>query len=333
MKKHLLFFFMGLCLGGACIWGQHVGVRPSVPLAAKVPVEAAPIEPSEIRIQEWNWTEIENPDYSILASNLRNVLCPDSTIDDLLRARINRKFSILMLENPMSKYWETSEERKERRQKLAALNRQKSELLQNLGLATINGDSKPTAKAGLFSPEKMAEIEKITQKYPQQVLPPNPTPEEYDEVYNNRRARLEYLAQVLTPDELNQYRLTQDSNVSVVSKLLRAIDGTPQEISNCAFVFDFAPSTMINGSFSPDIDQALIAGLGADRFAQLQAAFSPANVSFSQFVMMTDVTPDEINQLQQLRQQHLGYSALQNSVNQLLGPELGTRYMGIVGTR
>ena len=299
---------------------------PVIPQPTPLPAS----RPTEVRLQPWSWADIENADYAKLASNLRQVECPEATIQGILYARITRQYYQLMLGNPMSKYWEPPEERKKRNQYLANLRRQKEKLLESLGLHSGKSQSPPVSAPGPFSPEKMQQIAQITQQYPKKILPMEPTPEEYQEAFDNRRARLQYLAQYLTPDELTQYRLTEDSNLSVVTKLLRVINATPAEIKNCAFAFDFSPASVSNGSFAPEAAQALQAGLGDQRYAELLAAFAPANVQFSEFVMQTDVTPEEITQLQQLRQQNLDSAAMLNAVNQLLGPQLAQRYANLV---
>lgn len=309
--------------------GMRIG-RPPTRFQPEVtqPQKTAMARSPAVKVRKWEWPDVESPDYATLISNLRLVACPEDTINAIVRQRIEKRYKQLMLQNPMSRYWETADELKQRAESNARLREEMNTLLARLGFKVRNQTTTP--KPSRFSPYQLEQITKINQEYPNKHLPEGATSEEYDESFKNRKARLDYLAQILTPDELSQYRLTQDSNIGSVTKLLQVINATPDEINKAAFIFDFEPAIMSNGSYSPGIEQALLAALGQERYDEFHAAFSPDNINFSQFIMAAGVSPDVIAQLKQLRQQQLDPAAMQAAVTDLLGPQMSRMYFQIV---
>ncbi|MGC3957737.1 MAG: hypothetical protein QM813_07240 [Verrucomicrobiota bacterium] len=60
-------------------------------------------------------------------------------------------------------------------------------------------------KTSQLPPEKLEQIRLINEKFPLQLSLAGATEQERAAIFANRRARLEYLAQYLTPEELRQY--------------------------------------------------------------------------------------------------------------------------------
>jgi hypothetical protein len=332
MKRNAIIVLIGFCLGaGLDFICEH---RPSAANISRKPEAIANREnistdiATSVLVRNWSWADLDDQDYRALIANLSMVGCPPETINAIVRPRIQRHYSRLMLRNPMSKYWEKPDEQKERLESIDKLRSEMNQLLADLGFKVPQARSKPVVS--LFPPEKMAKIAEITAQYPQRPIPLGATAQEYADSFANRRARLDYLAQYLTPDELYQYRLTMDSNVKTVAQLFRVIDATPDQVKQAAFIFDFTPAAIVNGKYSSDVEQALLSVLGQQKDDELHEAFSPENSSFSSFIMSTDVSQDQIAQLNQLRHQGLDPAALRNAVDEILGPRLGMYYLNAV---
>ena len=145
---------------------------------------------TESLMERIRWVQLESEDNAVLARNLRAVECPEETIIDILRARIGAAYraKIADVANPLAAYWRGGEAAQAA---VNALLREESALLAALG---------PTD--GELPPEKEAHIEEARRKFPLNYPPLGSSDDQWRAALEARKARIEYLSQFLTPEEL-----------------------------------------------------------------------------------------------------------------------------------
>jgi hypothetical protein len=231
----------------------------------------------------------------------------------------------------MAYHWQTDDEAAAYEVKLKSLLNERDALLAQFRTEpAVDFAQGANNQTNALSPEKQQLVDEITKRYPSDLPSATATQEEVDTYYNNRKARLAYLAQYLTPDELTNYRLTQDSDVKAVALIMKALNLTPAELNSIAFALDFTQPNMVNGQFPPEVEQAFQQGLGPDRYAQYQNDYSSANIGLTQFISQTDLTPDQINQLEALQTQHQPPAVIAQTVTQFLGETFAAHYLNLV---
>ena len=329
MRTVLSLFIVGFLVGSICCFG-YFHSRP-------VPVAATPVNNAQAIVNDpfettvlvpLKWALLDNTNYTILASNLSSINCPRQTITDIVMARIlfDYKERRNHMQNPMMYHWQTDEEAAAYKAQLNALLSEQAAALRPFLPPAPIAQADPVTKSTLpFTADQLQKIADITKQYPNNLLSATATQAEVDEFYNNRKARLAYLAQYLTPDELTNYRLNQDSDINTVSLVMKPLNLTQAELNSIAFALDFTSPNMNNGKFAPEVEAAFQQGLSADRYAQYQAAYSPNNMAMTEFIMQVNVTPEEVTQLEAM-QGKASTTEISAAITQMLGNNAANRY-------
>jgi hypothetical protein len=291
--------------------------------------------PTSLRAERFLWGSVESDNITELFSNLRAAGCPEKTIRDIVGARIIFMYRgrIRKLENPMFIYWASSEEVKNHEMQVSAILAERDALLASLGIELPQNPFVPAqilSKTSQLPPEKQKAVVDITAMYPNQLLSINATAEEKQARFRNRRARLDYLSTVLTPEELFNYRLEQDSNAKALANILRPINLTDGEFERVAFILDFSEINLIGGRLQPEFEKALREALGEQRYLEYLTAFAPNNALFNRFLMMDHTTQAEIAELRNIRQRRLSGNELQAALTSVIGSRRAIDYLRVV---
>jgi hypothetical protein len=158
-------------------------------------------------------------------------------------------------------------------------------------------------------PEKQQHVSEALRRFPKVTLGMDPTPEEQANAVANRRARLSYLSQFLTPEELLDYRMTQDGNTAGVSSFLAGIAPSEQEFRKVFEVLDGESLNRTNGYLSPELEAGLKEALGEIRYAEYQKDMESGNVLLRSWARSSQLTDDQIQQLIALRAAAQGMDA------------------------
>ncbi len=228
---------------------------------APAPVEAAPVKvvkqqvkvttvETNTVVKQINWQVVESADYKKYIANLRSIGCPEETIQDIIKADVDKLFASRRKEitKPKEefKYWETGMQafmgdatNPEVVDKLQALAQEKRALLKEL--LGIDVADKPDLMAAAFNPierllnflpdEKQTKVLEMMQQFQAKMMKSmgNGAPDEQDRK-NLMAAQKEYeatLSKMLSPQEYEQYQL----RLSQTSMMMRMeLDGfTPSE--------------------------------------------------------------------------------------------------------
>ncbi len=228
--------------------------------SAPAPVETAPVKVVKQRVEvttvetntvvkQINWQVVESADYKKYIANLRSIGCPEETIQDIIKADVDKLFAARRKEivKPGSdfKFWETGMQSMmgntadpEVVGKLQALAQEKRALLKEL--LGIEVEDKPDLMAAFnpferllgFLPEgKQTKVMEMMQQMQAKLMKTmgNGAPDEQDRK-NMLQAQKDFeksLAGVLDPQEFEQYQL----RLSQTSMMMRMeLDGfTPSE--------------------------------------------------------------------------------------------------------
>jgi hypothetical protein len=194
----------------------------------------------------FRWSDIESTDYRQYIANLRAIGCPEQTIHDLVEAELNEMYASRRnaLWKPFARaYWQKQQNglpgREEGRQ-LQALDREKSQVLKDLfGSASnpqvmvdmlyvqVDGNEQQL----LFLPEekRQAALEALGEGRPKEGL-------DFDENSLIDLSRFEdkvkQLAQVLSPEELKEFRLRSSPIANSLRNNAQYLNCTPDEFES-----------------------------------------------------------------------------------------------------
>lgn len=260
--------------------------------------ETAIAVPEKLTYQSFNWRAVESEDIEQFVANLRRIRCPEQTIGDIIRARVFALYQarVNRIFNPLAAYWMSPAEAQAIDGQVKAIRKERDQLLASLNLQLSTG----SPVSGVPT-EKQRYISEAASLYPKVYPGLDATTEEWQRALEGRRARIGYLSQFLSADELLTYRITQDGNAPGVALLLRDIDATDDEFRKAFSALDGENLSRSNGVLRPDLEARLQQALGDDRYAQYREQSAPENAMFSQFVHSCNLTDQQIRQLKDLR--------------------------------
>ena len=207
-------------------------------------------------VPKFHWTEVESADYKEYISRLRAVQCPEKTIRDIIVADINKLYAPreapfkLMVEAPDdSGDWHADRPRRqanfERRKQLHAIQREKNALLKELlgielPLEPLRGrDSRNyeyfEAAFNALPADKREMVREIQEGYWQSSdalkdkYDHNRTPEYLEEYQRINAERRTKLAQVLTPEEMEEYDMRTSNVARNLQSSLEGFSPTEEE--------------------------------------------------------------------------------------------------------
>lgn len=207
-----------------------------------------------VRRLNFVWNQIESDDYPTYIANLRAIGCPEATIRDIIVADVNQLFArrrATEIVTAEQQWWRPEPDldvTQAALAKLKALENDRRSLLS--GLLGAEWESSyypypaPTGNPldgpllGALSPQvknAVHEIESRSQERRQAYLetlqkdgkPPDPA--ELERLRQQTRAEL---AQVLGPDQLEEYLLRYSNNANALRTDIRGFEGTPEEFRN-----------------------------------------------------------------------------------------------------
>jgi hypothetical protein len=207
-----------------------------------------------VRRQNFVWNQIESDDYPTYIANLRAIGCPEATIRDIIVADVNQLFAKRRATEIVTaeQQWWRSEPDLDVTQvavvKLKALENERRSLLSRLLGAEWESSyypyPAPTGNPldgpllGALSPQEknaVHEIEGRSQERRQAYLeamqkdgkPPDPA-----ELERLRQQTRTELAQVLGPEQLEEYLLRYSNNANALRTDMRGFDASPEEFRN-----------------------------------------------------------------------------------------------------
>jgi len=267
-----------------------------------------------------SWLDLQTEDLKEFIARLRAVDCPEGTIEDLVLAEVNRRFGIKMRElwpqnnNPWGDYWKPYKlnnnpaevkKNRDRMHQQQSLQKEKSALLvdlfgvdiekQRLKEEGINPDNmgwNPYGNLSFLPEDKRAAAQKILDDFQDKEQ------EFYASVSGNwdadartRQKKLEQekfaaLAEILTPDELREYKLRNSQIANQIMSELRGVDLTRQQYEALYDIREKYGDSIYNYSNDgntpdqikqieqnkKDMQAEIANALGADKQAELERA-------------------------------------------------------------
>jgi hypothetical protein len=302
MRNGSVFLVAMSVLGFAGGFFAGRSIRPSTPESINREASASP-GPKVAALKlashysSFTWSQVESQDLQRYIANLRRIGCPERTIGDIIRARVFAMFQAKVdaLLDPLARYWNTAAEMKALDAQIKAIRQERDKLLADLHLE----DSTFDPRSGL-PPEKQAAVADALRLYPKLQSDPSWGPQEWQSYLQAQKARINYLAQYLTPDELLDYRISQDGSPSTIARLLQDINPTDDEFKKVFEALDGESLSRTNGVMAPDLQSKLQQALGADRYAEYMNEQTGPDHFFNTLVSTYNLNEDQVQQLKQL---------------------------------
>lgn len=262
---------------------------------------------TEVKSDNFDWSEVESDDYRRYISNLRAVGCPEETIRDIIITDINKlyagKIAALYPSPKDFKVWqtrtrETREIQRERETNVRVLEKEKHDLVKELlgvdletEMAKQNGEpNQDEWRLGWLSPEKQEQVRALYEKYREQerTLFANGDardPQNRAKFMALRAQREADLAQLLTPEEFQEYQQRNSWTARNMRDNLASFNPTESEFKK---IFDLKKAFDDQFAFQrgggddsvrqqreqaqQQLDEQLRALLGDSRYKQYQLA-------------------------------------------------------------
>jgi len=224
---------------------QLGGTNQSVAATKRLSQGATNATPLDLPL--FRWSEVESADYRQYIANLRAIGCPEQTIRDLIVADLNALYAsrlkAIWARRPQN-YWQKYREDRpspDQLKKLQTLEEEKSQVVKALlGFRPSAQESVDTMflqlqgneQQLLFLPEDgrqaamdaLAEANFSAQEEKLRILDPNNDPER--ELFDKK---MQVLQKVLTPDELEEFRLRSSPRAQWLRSEVQYFDCTPAE--------------------------------------------------------------------------------------------------------
>jgi len=202
----------------------------------------------------FHWRSVETPDYRSYVENLHAIGCPEQTVRDIVISDVNRLYAsrraALLMQGKVPRFWQpmepvAEEKSVERMQQLAALEKEKSETVRSL-LAidpateerkNREGVTYPENRLGNLPPEKQDQVSFVREEFNEKwnrlsagVHQPGSSEDEVSaELRRLNEDRLTKLAQILTPEELQEHELQTSWTAIQLRDQLSAFQPTEAE--------------------------------------------------------------------------------------------------------
>jgi hypothetical protein len=253
------------------------------------------IRPRDV-LEIFAWSQLESEDYRVYAANLRKLGCPQATVQDIIIADVNEMFyrRVNDLVGPVqNRFWELMTKPKEFQQvvdekwkELKELDSERSLLLREL-LGKFQRTSARQESANLesselsrqfvdfLSSEKADEYFKLEQRFVaahdalNSRQPPLSQNELQIQLKKVQERQDEELAQLLSSDELEEYRLRKSGFADLRHKL-PGFQATGDELRELARIENNS-----GGTQPAERRERMREFLGPDRFTEFERAQSP----------------------------------------------------------
>ncbi len=196
------------------------------------------------RTPGFHWSQVESSDYRQYIANLRAVGCPEPTIRDIIIADLNQAYALkaqAIWKPPARVYWKKPRDTRpdaEQLKALAALRREEAATIKELlGISVFAQDYVDLAAFQLTaSSSEFLFLPPEKREAARRVLAENGFEEKVAQTgnpYSDQRElfgeKLKLLAQVLTPAELEEYRVRNSARAQWLRNETQYFDCTPQE--------------------------------------------------------------------------------------------------------
>lgn len=339
-----------------------------------------------VRRQNFTWNEIESPDYPTYIANLRSVGCPEATIRDIIVADVNQHFARRRATEVMTaeqQWWRSEPDpdvTEAASDKLKALETERRTLLTALLGPDWESSYYPYPTypnsppldgpvLGALSPQVKQAIRDIEsratdrrQAYLSALQKEGKQPDPSDLAGFRQQTRAE-LAQVLNPEQLEEYLLRYSSNAGALRGELHGLSVTPDQFRDLFRVSDPIDQqlALLANSTDPAAakrrqeleqqrDQAIQETLGNEDYKKFRLLQDPVYREAQNLAQQSGAPPEKILPLYEInrataqeqlsirsdnsltgdqREQKLEavQIAQQNAVRRLLGDELFQRYL------
>lgn len=295
-RQGIVIFLMILCgIGAGFHYANISDPAPTGKQATNTKSRVRLITP-EASIK-FHWSQIESQNLTTYKENLRGVGCPDRTINSIIRGIVLRRYQakVNAIFNPLAHFWSSQSELDELDRRIKGIRAERDNLLASLGLTSnevdVNG----------LSQEKQQFVNKALDLYPKNMPAPGASDQEWSDFLTSRRARVNYLSQYLSPEELLAYRINSDGNASGIANLLSSINPSEEEYKSVFISLDGENLNTTNGLLTPDLEAKLKLALGDQRYAEYQEQTTLNNVVWNTFAQFSNLSAAQLNQLEALR--------------------------------
>ena len=392
MRGRVLFWLsLSLNVALIAIW-LHYARRVIEKTDAPAPGPAA-LDPGKVyktnvvvRRQNFTWNEIESPDYATYIAKLRAIGCPEATIRDIIVADVNQHFARRRATDVVTaeQQWWRSEPDPDVTQaaseKLKALENDRRTLLTTLlgpewessyYPYPAHPDSPPLdgPLLGALSPQTKQAIRDMEgraaerrQTYLDALKKDDKQPDPAELARMRQQTRND-LAQVLNPDQLEEYLLRYSENGTALRNELNGMNPTPEGFRTLFHLTDPIDQQLqlLAGATDPESvkrrqeveqqrDRVIQDALGPDEYKKYKLVQDPAYRDAQSVAQYSGAPPEkiiplyEINRATEQEQQSIRsdstltgdqkaqkleavQTAQQNALRRLLGEEIFKRYL------
>ena len=282
------------------------------------------------RTNQFQWSQLESPDYRQYVANLRAIGCPEATVRDIIITDVMRVYAARrgkFYQNGRAfKYWETDEKRKlkqsqleERETQLALIDKELPAVLREL--LGINYErevnkyfvdaEEDDRRLTFLSEDKRARVLALRDQFEgrrEQALwqAPNgkPSPGQIEQLQQIDREEQAALAGEMTAQERYEYELTTSPTADRMRRELIGFNPTEaefrdifsrEEALDTAYAYQDMSDEDVRAARAADeqkMREDLEARLGPDRAAQLEQARNPDVQSLTILAARFDLPPD-----------------------------------------
>lgn len=276
---------------------------------------------------KFTWTQISSVDFKQFAANLRVAECPNDTTKLIIRGVVMRVYQAKVNElfNPLAHYWSSKAESDEVAKRIRIIRAERDNLLASLGVGFNEDD-------GLELPaEKQTLVNKALELYPANAPKLGSPRKDWAGFLDNRRSRVAYLSQFLTPEELIDYRINHDGGVQAVGELLKNLGTSDDEFKKAFVALDGEDVSQTNGYMRADLETKLKQALGNERYDEYHSQNTMASRVFNNFVEVSHLSVEQSRLLKEIRANYgassesINDSAYQKAVSDLIGDQFLTR--------
>ena len=330
-------------------WGAQTNQErdaAQIELAAwKARVEA-PEPPSSVKpllvyeTNDFHWSQLESTNYREFIANLRAVGCPERTIKDIIitdvmRLYAQRRGQYYHNGRPFQ-YWETNDKRKltepqieERDAQVALIDKDLPAVLRELlginyerelNKYFVDADE-DSSRLGFLSEDQRGQVLSLREQFEgkrEHILyglqNGKPAPSDIEELRQIDQEQDEALAQILTPQEKEQYELSTSATADRLRQQLIGFNPTQEEFLDLyqrqkaiddAYEFEDTNDATVTAAKAADEAEAMKAfkgNLTGDRVAQLDRSQDPEYQNLAVLSQRYDLPADAAGTLLDMRQ-------------------------------
>lgn len=314
-----------LIAAGGLFFRATVALAPSPDQARPKKVESrSPAQSSAPSLEPFRWSSVESPSYLEYIANLRKVGCPEETIRDIVITDVCKLYAQRRAEaSAQIPFWMTdsSPEILQAKSRLTQLDQEEAAVIQKLlglpwnGIEDYLGRNSP----GYLSLQKSARLDRLKTDLQAQIKAIETAAQNRELTIHALEKQFERdLGQLLTPAELEEYKLRNSFDSTVLRRNLLGLSVSEEEFrqmfrarqqlndliaaeSERYASDDFARQRVATGirNFEGQLEKLL----GPERYADYQRAEDNAYQRLRQFAASAGVPETEANQLYEFKRQ------------------------------